>query len=43
MALGEGEREAMGVRARECFYKRYDMRENAKAIMRLFEGARARE
>jgi glycosyltransferase involved in cell wall biosynthesis len=31
------EREAMGVRAMECFHARYDMRENAKTVARLFE------
>jgi glycosyltransferase involved in cell wall biosynthesis len=31
------QREAMAARARECFHQRYDMRENAKTIMRLFE------
>jgi glycosyltransferase involved in cell wall biosynthesis len=30
------EREAMAKRALECFHARYDMRENAKTIMRLF-------
>jgi glycosyltransferase involved in cell wall biosynthesis len=39
MAMAEGEREAMGLRARECFYRRYDLRENAKTIVRVFEGA----
>lgn len=38
MAMTEDERAAMGVRARECFYRRYDMRENAKTIVRVFEG-----
>jgi len=31
------ERSAMAARARECFHARYDMRENAKTIVRLFE------
>jgi glycosyltransferase involved in cell wall biosynthesis len=35
--LPPAERQAMAVRARECFHKRYDMRENAKAIVRVFE------
>ena len=33
------ERQAMGQRAYECFHRRYDMSENAKAIIRLFENA----
>jgi glycosyltransferase involved in cell wall biosynthesis len=36
-------RTAMGERAVECFRRRYDMRENAKTIMRLFESAKIRE
>jgi glycosyltransferase involved in cell wall biosynthesis len=43
MAMTGGEREAMGVRAAECFRRRYDLRENVKTIVRVFEGARARE
>jgi glycosyltransferase involved in cell wall biosynthesis len=35
--LPAAEREAMAVRARECFHARYDMRENAKTVARLFE------
>ena len=35
--LPVGEREAMKVRALECFYARYDMRESAKTIVQLFE------
>ena len=35
--LTAAERRAMATRARECFQKRYDMRENAKAIVRVFE------
>lgn len=31
------ERETMGARASECFHQRYDMRENAKAVVRVFE------
>jgi glycosyltransferase involved in cell wall biosynthesis len=37
IALLQAERDAMGVRARECFHQRFDMRENAKTIVRLFE------
>ena len=33
------EREEMGARAYQCFHRRYDMSENAKAIIRLFEHA----
>jgi glycosyltransferase involved in cell wall biosynthesis len=33
------ERAVMGERAESCFHQRYDMRENAKAIIRLFEAA----
>ncbi|WP_035359261.1 glycosyltransferase [Edaphobacter aggregans] len=33
------ERAAMADRAEECFHRRYNMRENAKAIIRLFEAA----
>jgi glycosyltransferase involved in cell wall biosynthesis len=33
------ERAAMAHRAEECFHEHYDMRENAKAIIRLFENA----
>jgi len=39
VALSVEEREAMSRRAVECFHRRYDMRENAKAIIRLFESA----
>jgi glycosyltransferase involved in cell wall biosynthesis len=38
-ALPAVEREAMRTRALECFHRRYDMRENAKEIARLFETA----
>jgi glycosyltransferase involved in cell wall biosynthesis len=31
------EREEMAERAYQCFHRRYDMRENAKAIIKLFE------
>jgi glycosyltransferase involved in cell wall biosynthesis len=36
-----GERQAMAARALDCFHARYDMRENAKAVARLFEEAGA--
>ncbi|MBS1823182.1 MAG: glycosyltransferase [Acidobacteria bacterium] len=39
IAMSVEERAAMAKRARECYQKRYDMRENAKAIIRLFESA----
>jgi glycosyltransferase involved in cell wall biosynthesis len=39
IAMSLEEREAMGQRANSCFHRRYDMRENAKAIIRLFETA----
>jgi glycosyltransferase involved in cell wall biosynthesis len=35
------ERRAMSKRALDCFHRRYDMRENAKAIIRLFETAKS--
>ena len=38
--LPDAERQAAAGRPRECFRKRYDMRENAKAIVRVFEGDR---
>ena len=41
IAMTPEERVAMGKRARQCFHDRYDMRENAKAIIRLFEAATA--
>jgi glycosyltransferase involved in cell wall biosynthesis len=37
MKLPPAERTAMAARARECFLRRYDMRENAKTVVRLFE------
>jgi len=40
LELLPGERREMGERALECFYRRYNMRENAKMIVRLFETAR---
>jgi hypothetical protein len=42
IALPAAEREAMRARALECFHRRYDMRENAKKIARLFETAPAK-
>ena len=39
IAMTPEERAAMGRRAKVCFQERYDMRENAKAIIRLFESA----
>jgi len=37
MEMRPEERKAMGARALKCFNARYDMRENAKAVARLFE------
>ena len=37
MELPPAEREAMTVRAADCFHRRYDMRENAKTVVRVFE------
>ncbi len=31
------EKRAMGRRAQECQHRRYDMKENAKALIRLFD------
>jgi glycosyltransferase involved in cell wall biosynthesis len=39
IATTDEERTAMSRRATDCFRRRYDMRENAKAIIRLFETA----
>ena len=39
IAMSPAERATMGDRALVCFHRRYDMRENAKAIIRLFEAA----
>ena len=39
LAMSEYEKKEMGERAFQCFHTRYDMRENAKAIIRLFETA----
>jgi hypothetical protein len=35
--LPPAERGRMSARARECFHQRYDMRENAKTVVRIFE------
>jgi glycosyltransferase involved in cell wall biosynthesis len=37
IAVPPAEREAMALRALECFQRRYDMRENAKTVLQLFE------
>jgi glycosyltransferase involved in cell wall biosynthesis len=37
IGLSPAERQAMAARARETFHRRYDMRENAKTVVRLFE------
>ena len=39
IAMTVQERQEMADRAYQCFHTRYDMRENAKAIIRLFENA----
>ena len=39
IAMSADEKQAMSDRAYKCFHKRYDMSENAKAIIRLFEHA----
>ncbi len=39
IATPQDERSAMSKRATDCFRSRYDMRENAKAIIKLFETA----
>lgn len=39
IAMTVQEREEMAERAYRCFHSRYDMRENAKAIIKLFENA----
>lgn len=41
IAMPKQERETMAQRAYECFQRRYDMRENAIAIIRLLESATA--
>ncbi len=37
IAMTEAERQAMSTKALACFHARYDMRENAKIVVRLFE------
>jgi glycosyltransferase involved in cell wall biosynthesis len=37
MAMPAAEREMMAARACDCFHRRYDMRENAKTVVRVFE------
>jgi glycosyltransferase involved in cell wall biosynthesis len=37
IAMPMAERRAMAARARECFQQRYDMRENAKKVVQVFE------
>jgi hypothetical protein len=37
--MSEEERQEMADRALDCYNRRYNMRENAKAIIRLFETA----
>jgi glycosyltransferase involved in cell wall biosynthesis len=39
ISMSKEERAEMSVRAERCYHRRYDMRENAKAIIRLFEEA----
>ena len=39
IGMSEQEKKDMGERAFQCFHTRYDMKENAKAIIRLFETA----
>ena len=39
IAMSVQERQQMAERAYQCFHRRYDMSENAKAIIRLFENA----
>ncbi len=39
IAMSDQQKQAMAVRAFECFHTNYDMRENAKAIIKLFENA----
>jgi glycosyltransferase involved in cell wall biosynthesis len=43
MGMGEEERRAMAANALVCFSARYDMRENAKSVIRLFEAGRPNE
>jgi hypothetical protein len=35
--LPPDERQTMTTRAQECFHQHYDMRENAKTVVQLFE------
>jgi hypothetical protein len=39
ISMSVQERNEMAEQAYRCFHRRYDMRENAKAIIRLFETA----
>jgi glycosyltransferase involved in cell wall biosynthesis len=39
LAMPDAEKKAMKQRAYDCFHRNYDMRENAKTIIRLFEEA----
>ena len=39
ISMSAQERREMAEQAYQCFHRRYDMRENAKAIIRLFETA----
>ena len=39
IALPPEEKAAMSERAKDCYERRYDMQENAKAILRIFESA----
>lgn len=41
--MPEDERKSMAARASECFSRRYDMRENAKAVARLFAASELTE
>ncbi len=41
LAMSVDEREAMSKRAYDCYQRRYDMQQNAKTIIRLFEEANA--
>ncbi len=40
LAMSVEEREAMGEVATKCFHEKYDMRENARTIIRLFDNVR---
>jgi hypothetical protein len=39
ISMSVEERNAMAERAYQCYHRRYDMRENAKSIIKLFETA----